>query len=147
MGNIQNDLDAIDPELSKEVTLETNSVEVVKIKIKHLKPIMNFIGPIIPLISESFRIFDEDEASQNLTPGSKDQAQEAHMITLFQTLINDHQDGIMGLVSLLSNMEVKDIEELDLAEFANLVYKIVEYNIDFFTKTVLPKIAAIRLKA
>ena len=147
MGKQPDDLEAIEPELSKEVVLDTNKVEVVKIKIKHLKPIMGFIGPIIPLISESFRVFDEDEASQKLTPGSREQAQEDHMITLFQTLINDHQDGIMSLVALLSDMNVEDIEELDLAEFANLVYKIVEYNIDFFTKTVLPKIAAIRLRA
>lgn len=146
MENQVDDLEAITPEDSKEVELTTNSVKVVKIKIKHLKPIMKLVGPILPLISASFQAFDEDDASQNLIPGSKEDAQEKHMIELFTSLVNDHQEGIIGLIALLSDMEAEDIEELDLAEFANLVYKIVEYNIDFFTKTVLPKIAAIRLR-
>jgi len=146
MENDLQDLDAISPEENKVVELTTNKIALIKIKIKHLKPIMKLVGPILPLISESFRVFDEDPASKNMTPGSRDKAQESHMMNLFQTLIEDHQDGILGLIALLSDLTQDQIEELDLAEFSNLVFRIVEFNIDFFTKTVLPKIAAIRLK-
>ncbi len=141
------DLEAIIPEHEKGIELKTNKVNIVKIKIKHLKPILSQVGPLIPIIDSAFRIFEADPANQKLTPESKESTRESQIMELLFTLINDYQDNILALCCILSDMEKSEIEDLDLAEFANLVFKIVEYNIDFFIKTVLPKIAAIRLKA
>jgi hypothetical protein len=55
-------------------------------------------------------------------------------------IVKDNADAMLDLCALGSGLDRKDLEDLPMDEGLELVQAILEVNVDFFAKTLLPKI-------
>lgn len=102
--------------ISDKVTLNDGRViEVSKIKVKQLSPILKAVKSI------PFDMIGKDVKSE-------------HVISL----VADHIGVATELVTILTTMPREEVEELDLDDMIAIITVMLEVNIDFFTKSVLP---------
>lgn len=131
---------------SSKVILTTNSAKIESIKLKHIKPLWTQVSPMMPIIQEAVDLyFNPREGKSKKAKAADKKKLQTFLSTATEALIMEYFDNIVAMIVILTDLDEDQVGELDLAEVANIVAAIVSHNLDFFTKTVLPKLAQLRL--
>jgi hypothetical protein len=110
------DLTKMIPE-AKTITVGGETIPIVPIKVKQLSATIKAAAPLMAHF-------------KNSNPGE---------IDIF-SLVSSSIDDAIELVAQLSGKPREWIEELEIPELVDLTSALVEANVDFFTKSVLPSV-------
>lgn len=65
----------------------------------------------------------------------------------FIALLSDHGESVLDACAIGSGLPRAEIDDLDPAQLVNIAQAIVEVNMDFFTRRLVPSVTAAMLKA
>lgn len=107
--------------VSSEVTLSGGEKMIIKkLRVKQIRQVMEIIRPVAAQVNVK-------------------SIKEADVLAL----VSEHTDTVLNLVSVLSEMDKDKFEELAVDDLVTITTKVLEVNLDFFIKNVLPKFSEV----
>lgn len=103
------------------VTIKGAPFEVGQIKVRNIKRLIDSCGPVYAILQQ--------------TKGKVD-------ASLLASMVSDHMDNIVGIVSAAVDRDAAWVGDLELSELTELFLTVVEVNLDFFIKSLLPSLSA-----